>query len=1460
MNQKLKELLTKINFDPNNISYFEKASIERIIVHKEKNCWDIYLKNDTNIPFKILKEFLDDLSKCVKHQHSYELYLKTDFQDDSLIESYYCEILHLLSNKLYYEVFCDRFLKQEDGYYIEVYNKSEENFINKELEEINSYFKKYGFDLEFKVYLNEERALEIKDEITKEVDGETSLVMQKIISATKDKKEEPLKEKASSGFRYSRKEDASPLDPNVLFGRNIKGDSTPLSEINYEIDNITVEVQLFGVEAEQKRDFYIITLKMTDFHTSMYGSIFLRDEKEYIRLSKALKAGMWVKVNGYVKNNNFRHDLVLNVRSIEKLEKVLDEIVDDAEEKRVELHTHTTMSQMDGVVSLEDLIKQAKKWGHKAIAITDHNAIQTFPLAAHYNEGIKILYGVELAMIDDEIDLVKRADTSNLLDNTYVVFDFETTGFNAGGGDSIIEIGAVKIKNGEIIERFDKFCNPHRPLPKHIVELTNITDEMLKDAKDEEEVVKEFIDFCQDLPMVAHNAKFDSSFLEMAYSKYNLGTYTNPLLDTLQLSRALDPDVARHSLSALVKRYDVPWDEDAHHRADYDAEGTAYIFHKMLKRLEAKQIKKMSEIDLLVSKEDIHKFGEMYHLNILVKNQVGLKNLFKLVSYANSKYLYKTPRILRSEITKNREGLLIGSGCANGEIFTLARSKSDEELEELLDFYDYVEVQPLEVYRYLIDLEDFKNEEEIKNNIKKIIRLAKKRGKIVVVSGDVHHLRREDKIYREIIINQKVPGGGRHPLNRKNIKEIPSQHFRTTKEMLEDFSFLDKDLAYEIVVTNTNKIADMISDVVIVPDTKGIPFSPRFENSVGEITDRVYNKAHEIYGEELPEIIQNRIESELSGIIKGGFDSIYLIAQKLVAKSNSDGYNVGSRGSVGSSFVATMLSITEVNPLPAHYVCPNCKKSLFEDENGVAFGKDYPSGFDLPDKVCSCGTPFRKDGQDMPFATFLGFNADKVPDIDLNFSGDYQAKAHEYTKVLFGEDHVYRAGTIGTVAEKTAYGFVKGYYEDRGITDVKPLEIERLAIGVTGVKRTTGQHPGGIVVVPDYKDVFDFTPYQYPADDTSSEWLTTHFNYHDIESCLLKLDILGHDNPTIFKMLEELTGINPNEVPMDDKEVMSLFSSTKALGVTPEQIGCEVGCLGLPEFTKFVIGIVLETKPTTFAELVKISGLSHGTDVWNGNAQDLVRSGLPFKEVIGCRDDIMVYLMNQGLEPLQAFKIMEFVRKGKASKDPEQWAKFKEILKENKIADWYIDSCGKIKYMFPKAHATAYVTAAWRIAWFKINKPLEYYATYFSIKSFSFDLQVMEMGYDKIKEKLEELNANKFNLSVKEQDLIGTLEIALEASARGIKFGNIDLKKSHSRNFVIDYETNTLIAPFRALDGLGETVANTVVAEREKQEFISIDDLQKRGKLSSTLIEKMRIMGILQGLPESSQLSLFDGL
>ena len=1106
----------------------------------------------------------------------------------------------------------------------------------------------------------------------------------------------------------------------------------------------------------------------------------------------------------------------------------------------------------------------------------------------------------------------------------------------------MIEIGAVKInKDGVIVDRFDELIDPGRHIPDRITELTCITDEMVKGKDNEETVTKKFLEWTGNSPMVAHNAKFDISFIEMAMKKYDLGTFKNTVIDTLELSRTIDQGFARHSLSALVKRYNVPWDEDAHHRADYDAEGTAYVFHKMLKKLADQKYEKIIDLDKLISKGEIHKFGRAFHFNAIALNKKGLKNLFTIISLANTVYLYKTPRILRSKLEELREGLIIGSGCYESEVFTEARSKEGEELTNIINFYDYVEVQPPDVYDHLIQLGDFKDKNELESHIKKIIEATKSAGKIIVATGDVHHFFKKDKIYREIIVNQKVPGGGRHPLAKKGITSIPSQHFRTTREMLSDFEFLGDELAYEIVVENTNKVLDMVEEIEVIPDTGGTPFSPRVKSDDGScyldcprvVTDLVYDRAKEWYGEPLPYSIEERLGTELygdivltsikyylkdlegeeltkeafkrlhevilkgsdavknqvrkylketteeeldekglekllkkslGGVIGAGFDPIYLIAQRLVKHSNDEGFLVGSRGSVGSSFVATMMGITEVNPLSAHYRCLKCKKSIFEDEDGNSLGATYSSGFDLPDKICpNCGEAMYKDGQDMPFATFLGFNADKVPDIDLNFSDLNQASTHAYTKVLFGADNVYRAGTIGTVADKTAFGFVKGYCEDRNIV-MRTAEVEHLAIGCTGVKRTTGQHPGGIVVIPDYMDCFDFTPFQFPAEDPNSAWRTTHFDYHSIEECVLKLDILGHSDPTQLRLIQLESGTDIMAVPLDDKDTMSIFTSTDVLGVTKEQIMCKTGTLGIPEFgTPFTIQLVEDTKPTTFAELIKISGLSHGTDVWLGNAKDLCTPDengviqVPFKETIGCRDDIMVYLMYHGVKPIKAFKIMEFVRKGKASKDPETWKEHVKTMQEAEIPEWFIESCRKIKYMFPKAHAAAYVISAFRIAWYKVHMPVYFYASWYSSKATDVDVEAMMGGYNSIRNKIIEIQNKGYEATNKEQGQLESLKIALEAAARGIKFLNVDLYKSEATVWTVKNDTE-IYPPFSSIDGLGETVAQNIVEERKKGDFLSIEDVQKRGKISQTLVDKMRMMNIFDGMDESSQLSLFN--
>ena len=1540
MQDKMKKLLEQIGMKND---YLENANIDKIVVYDKTNLWEFIINNDKVLPVYIYNELNNKIKSTFSKINDISIIIKTSDDELDYLDDYFDKLIYnLADNSVKYKTFVGRKLKIENNKFIfDVYNKAEYSYMIEKLEYLNKMLNRYGFKNSIDIYLREDKEQDILNDIEKD----KIVSMPKITSIKEVSNEVKSEEK-----RYFRPK----KDTTV----------TPIKDILFETDNITIEGLVFGIDMfEAKSGYKIITLKVTDNTDSIYVKMFTKDTEEYVRIKDLLKQGSWYNFYGRVQMDKYANELTFTTRykDVEKIEAPPVEKIEDNEEvKRVELHAHTMMSQMDGITGVDlgkhtcELVSKAIEMGYRGVAITDHSGCQAFPIAygiiSSYNKKIddpknhfKGLYGTELTVVDDTVNIVVRPCDLPLMESTYVVFDTETTGFNAAGGDQMIEIGAVKICQGNIIDRFDELIDPKKHIPDKITELTCITDEMVKGKDDEETVTKRFLEWIGDLPMVAHNAKFDISFIEMAMKKYNLGEFTNTVVDTLELSRALDQGYSRHSLSALVKRYNVTWDEDSHHRADYDAEGTAQVYHKMMQKLTSQNFNTIKDLEKLISKEEIYKFGRTYHFNAIALNKAGLKNLFKIISLANTTYLYKTPRILRSKLNELREGLIIGSGCYESEVFIEARSKEGQELTNIINFYDYVEVQPPEVYDHLIQTSDFSNEEEVKSHIKKIINATRDAGKIIVATGDVHHFAREDKIYREIIVNQKVPGGGRHPLAKSSITNIPSQHFRTTREMLNDFSFLGNELAYEIVVTNTNKVLNMVEEIDVIIDTGGIPFSPRVKSDDGKsyldcprvVTDLVYEKAISWYGKKLPynieeriskelygdivykcwkekikednpnisddvlekeiftnlhktvvegfeavkELIRNfirknwkeedgeldddklekQVKKELGGIIGGGFDPIYLIAQRLVKHSNDEGFLVGSRGSVGSSFVATMMGITEVNPLPAHYRCLKCKNSIFKDDNGDELGATYSSGFDLPDKVCpNCGEKMYKDGQDMPFATFLGFNADKVPDIDLNFSDLNQASAHEYTKVLFGVDNVYRAGTIGTVAEKTAFGFVKGYFEDKGIINKRSCEIERLAMGCTGVKRTTGQHPGGIVVVPDYMDVADFTPFQFPAEDPTSAWRTTHFDYHAIDQDLLKLDILGHSDPTQLRLIQDLTGTDVLKVPLDDKETMSIFTSTKALGVTNEQIMCDTGTLGIPEFgTPFTISMVAETKPTTFAELIKISGLSHGTDVWVGNARDLIINNIvPFKEVIGCRDDIMVYLMYHGVEPIKAFKIMEFVRKGKASKDAETWAKHKETMEKAGIEKWFIDSCYKIKYMFPKAHAAAYVISAFRIAWYKVHMPAYFYASWFSTKATDFDIEAMIKGYNDIKRVLTEIESKGYEATNKENGVSECLKVALEMSARGIKVAPYDLYKSKSMIFTVG-DDKTIIPPFRAIDGLGDVVAKNIEKEAERAPFISIEDFQTRCKVSQTLIEKMRTMGIFAGMPETSQLSLF---
>lgn len=1512
MKEDVKRFIESISY-VGEIEALENIEIEKVLLNRVKQTFEVIMVQNKPLPFSVAEALLLASKNGIHNKEKCFITLKYQTITPEDTVGYLKEILQLKKIK---KPSLGSILENtpeitENTIIFEVANKTEEQNLKGEFESIQAELKMYGFpSVNLQIRMNEEIRKSVQEEI------EQAKKSSKVVV-----------------------EETKKIEGNVIIGREITGEATAINNILGESKGIILEAYIFGIDTMERETINIITLKISDKTNSLLAKIFKKDKKEYQAVLKTLKAGNWYRFQGNVEYDNFAKDYVLGIRNMEKIDSKNETSHDDAEIPRVELHVHTMMSAMDSVVPYEEkdprnIVKYAMNMGMKAIAITDHNCVQSFPevyhTICHSNKGkegedrFKVLYGSEMNVVNDDIDLIFNPKEYDLLNDTFVVFDTETTGFYAGS-DQMIEIGAVKIQNGKILDRFDELIDPHRPIPKKITELTFITDEMVQGCDTEENVTKRFLEWAGENPMVAHNAKFDISFMKAACNKYGFGEFKTTVIDTMSMARMIHPEWPNHKLQTLTKKLDIPWDEEKHHRADYDAEGTSLAFYKMCKVLFDRNIATSMQLLEEVDMESLVRFAFPFHATLIARTREGLKNLFKIVSIANTKYLYKNeaPKIPRNEIKKLREGLLIGSGCINGEIFDKASGKDDEELVNMMSFYDYIEVQPISAFTHLIGPESkFPNMLAAEEYLKRIVRVAKEAGKPVVATGDVHTLTKDDKIYREIIINQKF-NGKLHPLNRRGI-EVPDMYLKTTAEMLEDFSFLGEEEAYEIVVTNTNKIADMVSEVEVILDTKGIPFAPIIENSQMTVTDMVYKKASEWYGDPLPFHIEERIALELYGapfidavkknageaaeasviyqrlhdvitkgpesvqkeiyeslrledsetsdeelmasakgkmtaIIGANFDVIYLIAQKLVKHSNDEGFLVGSRGSVGSSFVANLMGITEVNSLAPHYRCPNCKLSLFEDENGESLGNEYKCGYDLPDKKCpNCKTSMTKEGHDIPFQTFLGFNADKVPDIDLNFSDLNQASAHEYTKVLFGEDNVYRAGTIGTVAEKTAYGYVKGYCEAKNIL-MRNIEVERLAIGCTGCKRTTGQHPGGIVVIPDYMEVFDFTAFQFPSEDPTKDWRTTHFDYHAIDECVLKLDILGHTDPTQLRMIQDLTGDDITKVPLDDKETMSIFTSTKALGVTSEQILCDTGTLGVPEFgTGFTIQLVKDTKPKTFAELVKISGLAHGTDVWLGNAQELIQKNVvPFSKVIGCRDDIMVELMYGGLEPFKAFKIMEFVRKGKASKDPETWAGFKEIMEKAKIPDWFINSCFKIKYMFPKAHAAAYVMSAFRIAWYKVHKPLVYYCTYFSTRFTDFDIDSMVKGYDAIRAKMLEIQSKGYDMTNKEASTLETLKLALEATARGIQFKNIDIERSEGKNFVMDADTNSLIMPFSSLDGLGESVATKIIEERNQKAFYSIEDFQNRGKVNQTTVEKMRLMGIFGNMPETSQLSLF---
>ena len=1227
---------------------------------------------------------------------------------------------------------------------------------------------------------------------------------------------------------------------------NISDPLVKITDLNAESGNVCIDGEILGMEdKETKTGKVILSINIYDGTSTMTCKAFLpgKNAKNIVKRLGKTKA---VKLAGRAQMDAFSNELTIMANTIVEstpLPKTTRE--DKSEVKRVELHMHTKMSAMDAMTSATDLIKRAMSWGMKSIAITDHGVVQAFPEAYHLlgrdNPDMKVIYGVEAYLVPDKEKSVKNPRGQVLEDATYCVLDLETTGISITT-EKITEVGIMKVKNGEVIDEFEIFVNPEKPIPQRVVEVTNITDEMVKDAETIDKVFPKILEFVGDSIIVAHNASFDVGFLK--HNAKLLGyEFNNTYIDTLPLAKDLFPDLKKYKLGKIADSLGI--EVDVAHRALADVDTTVKVFNVMLKKLKDKGINTVDEIDSATKdpeaqKEEFKK-QRSYHAIILAKNYVGLRNLYKLVSISHLNYFYKNPRILKSIYKKYSEGLILGSACEAGELYqAIELGKSDEEIENIARDYDYLEIQPIGNNEFLVRNGVVPDREYLKDINRKIVELGEKLGKLVVATCDVHFMDPQDEIYRRIL----EAGQG-----YKDADEQAPLYLRTTEEMLKEFEYLGEEKAYEVVVTNTNKVSDMCDRIDPISPEKCPPHIPGCEEDIKNIA---YKKAHELYGDPLPEIVQTRLDKELNSIISNGYSVMYIIAQRLVWKSNEDGYIVGSRGSVGSSLVAFMTGITEVNSLQPHYRCPKCKYSEFDDY-GVG------NGFDLPDKDCpKCGTKMAKDGMDIPFETFLGFNGDKEPDIDLNFSGEYQAKAHKYTEVIFGKGTTFKAGTVGTVAEQTAFGYVKKYYEERNIP-INKAEIARISVGCQGIKRTTGQHPGGIIVVPKGREIYEFTPVQHPADDPNSDIITTHFDYHSIDGNLLKLDILGHDDPTVIRMLQDITGVAPTDVPLDDKETMSIFSSTKALGVTPEQIHSEVGTYGIPEYgTKFARGMLLDTHPTTFDELIRISGLSHGTDVWLGNAQSLIEQGIvTLQQAICCRDDIMIYLMKKGLPPDKSFKIMEAVRKGKVAKGKEpKWKdEYIPLMLEHDVPEWYIKSCEKIKYMFPKAHAAAYVTNAFRIAWFKVHIPLAYYAAFFTIRAKAFDAEVMINGKEKVKNKMKEIEMMGNNATPKDKDMYDDLELVLEMYERGLRFLPIDLYKSHATKFQV--EGDSLRPPLNSIAGLGNVAAEGIMKARQEEKFMSIDDLKIRSKVGDSVTELLRQFGCLEGMSQSNQLSLF---
>ena len=1227
--------------------------------------------------------------------------------------------------------------------------------------------------------------------------------------------------------------------PEAVLGREFEPENiVPLRAIKGTGKNIETIGEVFFVESKETRrgDKMSVTIGLTDKEASLFIKTTVSAEAAD-EVTGAFSMGKSYVVRGNVKTDTFDNELYMQYTDVMKVKRLLRE--DNAEEKRVELHLHTNMSAMDAITKVDEVVKTAARWGHEAVAVTDHGNLQSFPIAMLTAEKlggkVKVLYGVEAYFVDDTQRAAFKGDEVTF-DDEFIVFDIETTGLSAASC-MITEIGAVKVKNGEILDRFSAFVNPGVPIPEKIVELTGITDEMVADAPDISVVLPQFLEFCGDRMLVAHNANFDTSFIRVAAERCGL-QFTNPYLDTVAVSHYVNPTAKNHKLDTLAKLYDLG--DFNHHRATDDAEMLASIFTKMTSSLKEEGIGDVSRMNYVMSSRADPLKLKTYHMVILVKNKEGLKNLYKLVSDSYLKFYRRNPRIPKTNLTEFREGLIIGSACEAGELFqAILSGKPESELVEIAEFYDYLEIQPISNNSFMIENGTVKDEEALRELNRRVIEIARKANKPVVATCDAHYMDPEDEIYRRVLLSG---------LKFKDADKETKLYYRTTDEMLAEFDYLGEELAREVVITNPKKIADMIEVIRPIPEGN---YPPHIDGAEEELTEKCHALAKEMYGDPVPEIVLARLDRELDSIIKNGFAIMYIIARKLVENSESKGYQVGSRGSVGSSFAATMAGITKVNPLPPHYRCLKCRYSDFEEFK--AEQPDVKSGFDLAPKNCPvCGEELYRDGHDIPFETFLGFYGDKVPDIDLNFSGDVQGDAHRFTEVLFGKGKAFRAGTIGTLAAKTAFGFVAHYLEDKGIS-VNPAEMERLIAGCVGVKRTTGQHPGGIIVVPAEYDVYEFCPVQHPAADPNSATVSPHFEFKYLHDTILKLDILGHDIPTKYKRLEEYSGMNILDVPLSDPKVYKLFTSTEPIGVTPQQINSETGTLGLPEMgTKFIRGVLMAAQPKTFADLLQISGLTHGTGVWLGNADELIKNGVcTISDVIGCRDDIMLYLIQKhDLDKSHAFKIMEDVRKGKGLK-PEYEA---EML-EHGVPDWYIDSCKKIKYMFPMAHAAAYVMDALRLAWFKIYRPDVFYAAYFTAAPSGFDAEIVMGGKDKVAAVIKEYTKPGASLSQKEADTLGALELVNECYQRGYSFLPVDYHKSSAHSYVP--ENGKIRLPFDSLPGVGSSAAESIVAARESGNVFSIDDLKRESGMSKSVQEILERNGALSGLSQTNQLSLF---